>query len=84
LPLKSIIGPSKRRMGNKNLSFHSDFKIVHLFFLKSAPKKVLAKTFLPIENLSQQMRLFGQNLFCCTFYKGSMHIFEISVKKMDF
>jgi hypothetical protein len=37
---------------SKNTSFRTDFKNVHLFLVKSAPKKSFSqKTILPIENL---------------------------------
>ncbi len=51
---------------SKNPSFHTDFKNVHMTFVKSAPKKSLSqKTVLPIENLTKSLknRFFGQNFF---------------------
>jgi hypothetical protein len=49
--------------------------------VKSAPKKSFSqKTILPIENIG----FLGKTFFGCTFYKGHMYIFEISMKRRIF
>jgi hypothetical protein len=55
--------------------------------VKSAPKKSFSqKTILPIENLpkAQKIGFLGKFFFGCTFYKGHMYIFEISMKRRIF
>jgi hypothetical protein len=66
---------------SKNPSFRTDFKNVQMTFVKSAPKKIFSqKTILPIEKIG----FLGKTFFGCTFYKGHMYIFEISMKKRIF
>jgi hypothetical protein len=63
----------------KKPSFHSNFKIVNLIFVKSTPKNVLAEKLL-CQLKSQIKKIWGgKTLFGCTFYYGQMYIFEISL-----
>jgi hypothetical protein len=59
---------------SKNPAFHTDFKNVHMTFVKSAPKKsVSQKNILPIENIGFWAKLFLGALFTkviCTFLKS--------------
>ena len=64
---------------SKNPSFCTDFKNVHLTFVKSAPKKSFSqKTILPIEN-----RFFGQNFFWVHFLLRSYVHFWNQYEKTD-
>ncbi len=65
-------------------SFRTDFKNVHMTLVKSAPKKVLAKKLLYQLKICKKNHFLGKTFFRCTFYKGLMYIFEISMKRRIF
>jgi hypothetical protein len=72
---------------SKNPSFPSNIKNVYMTLVKSAPKKVLAKKLfykLKICLSPKKIGFLGQTFFGCTFYKGHMYIFEISMKRRIF
>jgi hypothetical protein len=49
------------------------------------PKKVLAKKlFFQLKICPKEIGFLGKTFFGCTFYKGHMYIFEISMKKRIF
>ncbi len=68
---------------SKNPSFRTDFKNVHMTLVKSAPKKVLVKKLFYKLKICLSIKkncFLGKTFFGCTFYKGNMYIFEISMK----
>ncbi len=74
------------RMRYQKISlFHTDLRNVRLILVKSAPKKSFSKkTVLPIEKVPEKS-FFWAKIFCvCTFYKGQMYIFDISMNRRIF
>ncbi len=73
---------------SKNPSFHTGFKNEHRSLVKSAHKNFfLPKNYFTNWKFAKDLKkigFLGKTFFRCTFYKGHMYIFEISMRRRIF